>query len=129
MNGIAPDTIKTSINRNAWETPEAERKLLQLIPYGTSLSERIGGERNWDYRCCWVRDATFTLLFLMHAGYFDEAKVWRDWLLRAVPTMRLRPQSDRFAVVESGFRRDASCHARNEEYGKAAVPVPESENQ
>ena len=39
--------------------------------------------RNWDYRFCWLRDATFTLLALMNAGYYDEARAWRDWLLRA----------------------------------------------
>ena len=50
----------------------------------TSLPERIGGVRNWDYRYCWVRDATFTLYALMLAGYQDEACAWRDWLLRAV---------------------------------------------
>lgn len=50
----------------------------------TSLPERIGGPRNWDYRYCWVRDATFTLVALMDAGYVDEARAWRDWLLRAV---------------------------------------------
>ena len=50
----------------------------------TSLPESIGGPRNWDYRYCWLRDTTFTLLALMNAGYFDEARAWRDWLLRAV---------------------------------------------
>ena len=50
----------------------------------TSLPERIGGERNWDYRYCWLRDTAFTLLVLMHAGYRDEALAWRRWLLRAV---------------------------------------------
>jgi GH15 family glucan-1,4-alpha-glucosidase len=50
----------------------------------TSLPERIGGPRNWDYRYCWLRDATLTLLALMHAGYYDEAHAWREWLLRAV---------------------------------------------
>lgn len=50
----------------------------------TSLPEAIGGERNWDYRYCWLRDATFTLYALMHAGYTTEASAWRDWLLRAV---------------------------------------------
>ncbi len=49
----------------------------------TSLPERLGGARNWDYRFCWLRDATLTLLALMNAGYFDEARAWRDWLLRA----------------------------------------------
>jgi GH15 family glucan-1,4-alpha-glucosidase len=50
----------------------------------TSLPERVGGSRNWDYRYCWLRDATFTLLSLMNAGYQEEALAWRDWLLRAV---------------------------------------------
>jgi len=50
----------------------------------TSLPEVIGGVRNWDYRYCWLRDATFTLYALLHAGYKDEAAAWRDWLLRAV---------------------------------------------
>jgi len=50
----------------------------------TSLPEVLGGVRNWDYRFCWVRDATFTLQALMAAGYDDEAVAWRDWLLRAV---------------------------------------------
>jgi GH15 family glucan-1,4-alpha-glucosidase len=50
----------------------------------TSLPEQLGGSRNWDYRYCWLRDATFTLLALMHAGLFDEARAWRDWLFRAV---------------------------------------------
>jgi GH15 family glucan-1,4-alpha-glucosidase len=49
----------------------------------TSLPESIGGSRNWDYRFCWLRDATLTLLALMNAGYYDEAQMWRDWLLRA----------------------------------------------
>ena len=50
----------------------------------TSLPERIGGERNWDYRYCWLRDTSFTLLVLMRAGYTEEAIGWRLWLLRAV---------------------------------------------
>lgn len=50
----------------------------------TSLPEQIGGERNWDYRYCWLRDATLVLLGAMHAGYFEEAQAWREWLLRAV---------------------------------------------
>jgi GH15 family glucan-1,4-alpha-glucosidase len=66
-------------------------KALTYLPTGgivaavtTSLPERLGGVRNWDYRYCWLRDATFTLYSLMNAGYADEAKAWRDWLLRAV---------------------------------------------
>jgi GH15 family glucan-1,4-alpha-glucosidase len=50
----------------------------------TSLPEQLRGPRNWDYRYCWLRDATSTLLALMNAGYFEEACAWRDWLLRAV---------------------------------------------
>jgi GH15 family glucan-1,4-alpha-glucosidase len=50
----------------------------------TSLPEQLGGVRNWDYRFCWLRDATLTLLALMNAGYYEEAHAWRQWLLRAV---------------------------------------------
>lgn len=50
----------------------------------TSLPEKLGGLRNWDYRFCWLRDATFTLLALMNSGYTEEALAWHDWLLRAV---------------------------------------------
>ena len=66
-------------------------KALSYAPTGgivaaatTSLPELIGGPRNWDYRYCWLRDATLTLLAFMHLGYQDEARAWRDWLLRAV---------------------------------------------
>jgi hypothetical protein len=66
-------------------------KALQYLPSGeiaaaatTSLPEFIGGVRNWDYRYCWLRDATLTLLALVNAGYTDEACAWREWLLRAV---------------------------------------------
>lgn len=50
----------------------------------TSLPEKLGGARNWDYRFCWLRDATFTLLALMNSGYTEEAVAWHNWLLRAV---------------------------------------------
>jgi GH15 family glucan-1,4-alpha-glucosidase len=88
-------------NRCCAELPEQWRDVLQrsLIvlkaltyePTGgivaaptTSLPERIGGVRNWDYRYCWLRDATLTLLALLHADYEEEAAAWRTWLLRAV---------------------------------------------
>ena len=50
----------------------------------TSLPEKPHGARNWDYRFCWLRDTTFTLLALMHAGYYHEAQEWQNWLLRAI---------------------------------------------
>jgi GH15 family glucan-1,4-alpha-glucosidase len=66
-------------------------KALTYLPTGgivaaptTSLPEKLGGTRNWDYRFCWLRDATFTLLALMNSGYTDEASCWHNWLLRAV---------------------------------------------
>ncbi len=50
----------------------------------TSLPEQLGGVRNWDYRFCWLRDATITLQALMYSGLYDEARAWRQWLLRAI---------------------------------------------
>ena len=55
-----------------------------LAAASTSLPEQLGGPRNWDYRYCWLRDATFTLQALLGTGYVAEAKAWREWLLRAV---------------------------------------------
>ncbi|HWV16341.1 MAG TPA: glycoside hydrolase family 15 protein [Cellvibrio sp.] len=66
-------------------------KALEYLPSGgivaavtTSLPEKLGGDRNWDYRFCWLRDATLTLRTLMRGGYFDEAASWRNWLIRAI---------------------------------------------
>lgn len=83
--------------RYAGRWPEAVRrslitlKALTYHPTGgivaaatTSLPEQLGGPRNWDYRFCWLRDATFTLQALLGTGFVAEAKAWREWLLRAV---------------------------------------------
>ncbi len=77
--------------RDAVERSLITLKTLTFRPTGgivaaptTSLPESIGGVRNWDYRYCWLRDTTFTLLALTNAGYFDEAAAWQDWLLRAL---------------------------------------------
>ncbi len=68
----------------------------------TSLPERAGGVRNWDYRYCWLRDATFTLNALLLAGYEDEAAAWREWLLRAVAGS---PQDLQILYGVTGARR------------------------
>ncbi|HUB53263.1 MAG TPA: glycoside hydrolase family 15 protein [Terracidiphilus sp.] len=77
--------------REAIERSLITLKALTFRPSGgiiasptTSLPEQIGGERNWDYRYCWLRDTTFTLLALINAGYYAEAEAWQDWLLRAL---------------------------------------------
>jgi len=81
--------------RGPWQEP-VRRSLVTLkaLTYGptggmvaaptTSLPEQLGGSRNWDYRYCWLRDATLTLLALMQAGYYEEAGAWRDWLHRSI---------------------------------------------
>jgi GH15 family glucan-1,4-alpha-glucosidase len=68
----------------------------------TSLPEQLGGVRNWDYRYCWIRDATFTLLALLDAGYEAEAVAWREWLLRAVAG---RPEQMQLMYGVEGERR------------------------
>jgi GH15 family glucan-1,4-alpha-glucosidase len=81
--------------RGQWRAPVVRSlitlKALTYKPTGgliaaptTSLPERPGGVRNWDYRYCWLRDATFALNALLLAGYEDEAEAWREWLLRAI---------------------------------------------
>jgi GH15 family glucan-1,4-alpha-glucosidase len=91
-----------------------ERSLITLkaLTYGqtggivaaptTSLPEWIGGVRNWDYRFCWLRDATLTLLAFMNAGYYEEAAAWREWLLRAVAG---RPEQAQIMYGIAGERR------------------------
>ncbi|KAE8764863.1 glycoside hydrolase family 15 protein [Georgenia thermotolerans] len=87
MSGIKYD--------GSWEEPVHRSlitlKALSYEPTGgivaaatTSLPEQLGGPRNWDYRFCWLRDATFTLQALLGTGFLKEAGAWRDWLLRAV---------------------------------------------
>ncbi len=79
--GPHPDAVRRSL---------VTLKALTFAPTGgivaaptTSLPEQLGGTRNWDYRYCWLRDATLALLALMDNGYYEEAGAWRDWLLRA----------------------------------------------
>lgn len=84
-------------------------KALTFVPTGgmvaaptTSLPERLGGARNWDYRYCWIRDATFTLLALINSGYTDEARAWHAWLLRSVAGS---PQDMQIMYSITGQRR------------------------
>ena len=74
----------------------------------TSLPERFGGVRNWDYRYCWLRDATFTLQAFMHLGYYDEARAWADWIIRAVAGSPDQIKSCT-ALVASGGCRSRLC--------------------
>jgi GH15 family glucan-1,4-alpha-glucosidase len=86
---------KTASPWGEWSGPVVRSlitlKALTYLPSGavaaaptTSLPEQLGGKRNWDYRFCWLRDSTFTLITLMNAGHYDDARAWRSWLLRAV---------------------------------------------
>ena len=89
------DWARRCTYRGEWREPVVRSlitlKALTYRPTGgivaaltTSLPERIGGSRNWDYRFCWLRDATFTLYAMLMAGYEREAEAWREWLLRAI---------------------------------------------
>jgi GH15 family glucan-1,4-alpha-glucosidase len=89
------DWISHCSYRGSWPS-EVRRALITLkaLTYGptggivaaatTSLPEQLGGSRNWDYRYCWLRDATFTLQALLGTGFVEEARAWREWLVRAV---------------------------------------------
>jgi GH15 family glucan-1,4-alpha-glucosidase len=87
--------VKRCHRKTLWDGPVVRSlvvlKGLTYAPTGgivaaatTSLPEKMGGARNWDYRYCWLRDATFTLLALIHVGYVEEGRSWRQWLLRAI---------------------------------------------
>ena len=100
----------------------------------TSLPEWIGSVRNWDYRYCWLRDATITLLAFMNAGYYEEASAWRQWLLRAVAG---RPEQAQIMygiagerrLVEwelpwlSGFRKSTPVRIGNAAHGQLQLDV------
>jgi GH15 family glucan-1,4-alpha-glucosidase len=107
------DWSKTSHYEGPW-TEQVRRSLITLkamtyAPTGgivaaatTSLPEQIGSSRNWDYRYCWLRDATLTLGALLRAGYMSEAQAWRDWLMRAVAGM---PEQIQIMYGIAGERR------------------------
>jgi GH15 family glucan-1,4-alpha-glucosidase len=71
----------------------------------TSLPERIGGNRNWDYRYCWPRDATFTLLAFLNAGYTEEANVWQHWLVRVIAGAPEQLQTMYSVMATSGWMK------------------------
>jgi GH15 family glucan-1,4-alpha-glucosidase len=83
--GMPPDwrsaVIRSAITLKALTHPRTGGIIAAAT---TSLPEFIGGTRNWDYRYCWLRDATFTLYAMMNTGYVEEAQAWREWLVRAV---------------------------------------------
>lgn len=100
----------------------------------SSLPEWIGGQRNWDYRFCWLRDATFTLQSLMEAGYYDEARAWRDWLVRAAAgspaQMQImyglageRDMTERILPWLPGYEGSAPVRIGNEAAGQLQLDV------
>jgi GH15 family glucan-1,4-alpha-glucosidase len=116
-------------------------KCLTFAPTGgivaaatTSLPEQIGGVRNWDYRYCWIRDATFTLYALIMSGYTSEAIAWRNWLLRAVAgdasSMQILygPSGERRLVELTldwlpGYERSAPVRVGNAAYSQHQLDI------
>ncbi len=68
----------------------------------------MGGARNWDYRYCWLRDATLTLLALMNGGFFREAEEWRRWLVRAIAGSADQMQI-MYGIAGDGVSRNSRC--------------------
>ena len=100
----------------------------------TSLPEEIGGERNWDYRYCWIRDASLTLDALASSGFLAEARAWRDWLLRAVAGMPSQLQimysvtgERRLREIElpwlAGFEGSRPVRVGNAAHGQAQLDI------
>jgi GH15 family glucan-1,4-alpha-glucosidase len=81
-DGLYPEAVRRSLVTLKGLTYAPSGGIVAAVT--TSLPEHIGGVRNWDYRYCWLRDATITLLALLDAGFTAEARAWREWLLRAV---------------------------------------------
>jgi GH15 family glucan-1,4-alpha-glucosidase len=86
----------------------------------TSLPEKLGGIRNWDYRYCWLRDATYTLQALLAAGYRDEAGAWRDWLLRSIAG---KPDTLQIMYSVDGTRRLPEIELRWLSGYEGSIPV------
>ncbi len=82
MSGPYKEAIKRSLLTLKALTYQPTGGIVAALP--TSLPEQIGGPRNWDYRYCRLRDSSYTLQALLAAGYVQEAKGWREWLLRAI---------------------------------------------
>ncbi|ESS36805.1 trehalase [Burkholderia cenocepacia] len=114
-------------HRDAIERALITVKLLSSVRTGgivaaptSSLPERFGGKRNWDYRFCWLRDASFTLRALVRCGYRDEAARWRDWLVRAIAD---HPSQLQVLYAADGGRRAAEWEAVHLAGYEGAKPV------